>query len=66
MADETRPCWPHDEDSTREPAPQVYCTYLSWVESLSTDEILHGESTLRLDAEVEWNDGLEVHLRGGA
>jgi len=55
LADTLRPCWPYDFDGTPQAAPQELCTYESWVENLTADEIIHGNVVLPLvGARVEW------------
>lgn len=61
-SDEKRPCWPHDEDSIPLPAPQGECTYEGWVDNVSAEELLHGEWEREFNADVEWGDGLTVHM----
>ena len=59
-----RPCWPHHSDGSDtnawvpDEAPQDECTYESWVDNLSTDELLHGRCSVPLPtAQVSWENG---------
>jgi hypothetical protein len=63
MTDETRPCWPHEEDGSLMPAPQPACNYQEWNENQSLEETIHGQVSIPLNVEVKWDSGFEVHLR---
>lgn len=64
MADTSRPCWPHhDEDDGAAPdddTPEAhFCTYASWVDNESLEDLLHGEWAMLLEgAQVRW-DGVD-------
>jgi hypothetical protein len=60
--DETRPCWPHEEDGSLIPAPQADCNYIEWNDNQAIEETLHGERTFPVSVYVVWDDGFEVHL----
>jgi len=62
-ADEMRPCWPHDETGPNgemlpmDP-PQEMCTYESWIDNETMEDLIHGSLSLRLHALPVWDAGL--------
>jgi len=66
VADNTRPCWPHDERS--EPLAQAEgerdgCVYADWVDNDGLESIGGPTRTVRFDlADAEWGDGFTFTL----
>jgi hypothetical protein len=59
LTDESRPCWPTDEDGAKDPAPQPFCNWSDWCDNLSPDEQFYGCWRLEgvpVDLD-EWDEG---------
>lgn len=65
-ADETRPCWPHDEKGQRYEAPSSECTYESWIGNADVGDLLYGSVDVEIAVRVKWGEdsNLELDLEG--
>lgn len=54
MADETRPCWPYNEDDTPDPAPQNICTWEQWADALGTETLADDWEMSGLPVSCTW------------